>query len=1106
MKLTMIILLGFLMQVSATVYSQATKFSLNVHNKQVVDVLKEIEDKSDFRFFYQREQVDVTRKVDIKVTESTVEAILDQLFENQDVSFNVTDNNLIIIRPEEEKSVNVGLGEQQRTISGKVTDKTGIGLPGVSVVIKGTTTGTITDANGNYSLSNIPPNAIVLFSFVGMKPQQVKIEGQSVINIVLQEDSINIDEVVAVGYGTMRKDDLTGSVSSINMDGKEKAANVNLTQALQGYIPGVNAGASRKAGEEGSLSIRGRTSLSASDNPLIVLDGIIYNGSISDIDVNDVEKIDILKDASAAAVYGSRSANGVVLITTKKGKSEKPIFNFNMYYGFQDIANTKRTDVMNGDEYAIRMVDYYYQQSLYTWYKTNPTDATNRPVRPDVTDRELVAKSLRSAEEQENYLAGREIDWVDEVTRTAPIQNYNLSVSGKTDRTNYFLSASYTDQTGVMINDQFTRSTLRANFENKITNWFTLGFNTSYSHLDYSGLSEEYLEDGTNYAGMYLALVASPLANMYDASGKYPTVLTNETYMRHPLGNNLVDDEQLGDNLFTVLSAKVDIPKIKGLRYEINYSNTFNVGKHSKFYPATTFEGSSNKGLAIKQHSDERNWLVNNIVSYNRELNKHKIGATLLYSRESRNGSSSNLNSNTFGNPVLGYNAMQLGENKSLSSGAWEENTISYMARATYGFDNKYLLTATFRRDGFSGFGANNKYTDFPSVSVGWVVSEESFLKNAKWLDLLKFRLSHGTNGNQGIGRYSSLARMGSNSYTFNGGTAIAIYPTTLGNADLGWETTASTNLGMDFKIFDHRISAEVDVYNAETSDVLVNRSIPTTSGYSSVWTNIGGINNKGLEVGLTTVNVKHSSFKWESRFQFSINRDKITKLYGGENDKDLGNSWFVGKPISSIYNYYVDGVWQEEDLFNKKILANYYPGQYKLRDLNGDGVISASNDRDVIGYGTPNYRFSVNNSFSLKGFVLSVFINSIQGGDNYYLGNAYDNVVAGGTDQAYRINRPAVRPYWRPDNAVNNAPGMFYSPTVGHGVYESKSFIRLQDVSLSYNFNKNRLNNLGVNDLQIYLSGKNLYTWTKWSGWDPEISGNAPMMRSVIAGVKLSF
>jgi hypothetical protein len=272
------------------------------------------------------------------------------------------------------------------------------------------------------------------------------------------------------------------------------------------------------------------------------------------------------------------------------------------------------------------------------------------------------------------------------------------------------------------------------------------------------------------------------------------------------------------------------------------------------------------------------------------------------------------------------------------------------------------------------------------------------------------------------------------------------------------------------------------------------------------VWTNIGGINNKGLEVGLTTVNVKKSSFTWESRFQFSMNRDKITKLYGGENDKDLGNSWFVGKPISAIYNYHVDGVWQEEDLFNKQILANYYPGQYKLRDLNSDGLITATNDRDVIGYGTPNYRVSINNNFSFKGFNLSIFINSIQGGDNYYLGNNYDAVVSGGTDQAYRINRSAVRSYWRPDNAVNNAPGMFYSPTIGHGVYESKSFVRLQDVSLSYNFNKHSLNNMGIDNFQIYVSGKNLYTWTEWSGWDPEISGNAPMMRSVIAGVKLSF
>lgn len=1084
--------------------SQTKRFSLNEKNVSVKEVLNLIEQQSGYRFFYEEEKLNVEEKLDISAENSTIDEVLGQLSKQTNIEYKVLENNFIVLR--KGISGETGTSQQQKIVTGKITDGTGAPLPGVSVVIKGTTTGTITDFEGNYSLTNVPGDATLLFSFVGMKGQEIKLAGKSIVNVVLSEETIGIEEVVAIGYGTMRKSDLTGSIASVDMTDKSMAANINLTQALQGYVPGVNVGASGKAGTDGSLSIRGRTSLSASDFPLIVLDGVIFNGSVADINVDDIEKIDILKDASAAAVYGSRSANGVMIIKTKMGTSEKPTFSFNSYFGFQDISNTKRTNVMNGEQYAVRMVDYFYQQTLNAWYKTNPTDATNRPVRPDVTNKQLVATYLRSAEEQENYLAGNEIDWIDEVTRTAPIQNYNLSVSGKTDRTNYFLSSSYTNQKGVIVNDQFERTTLRANFENKITDWFSFGLNTSYSHLDYSGLMNEMLEDGVNYAGMYLALVASPLANKYNSAGVYPTVLTNETYQRHPLGNTLVDDLDIGDKLYVVLSAKIDVPKIKGLKYEINYSNNISFSKHNRFYPATTFDGATNNGKALKSLSESRSWLVNNILSYNRTFaNKHKIDGTLLYSRENLEGESSSLSSLTFNNPVLGYNSMQLGETKNLSTNAWDENTISYMARANYIYNNRYMLTATFRRDGFSGFGAKNKYTNFPSVSVGWVASEEDFIKTMEWLDFLKIRLSYGMNGNQGIGRYASLAKMGTMSYTFDGATAVGVYPNTLGNADLGWESTKSTNIGLDIKVLDQRISGEIDVYKANTSDVLVQRALPKTTGYSSVWTNIGGIENKGIEVGLTTVNIQ-KSFNWQSRFQFSLNRDKITKLYGGENDKDLGNSWFVGKPISAIYSYYVDGVWQEQDLFDGNIMTNYYPGQFKLRDLNNDGKITAADDRDIIGYGTPNYRFSVNNTFSYKKFTLSIFVNSIQGGNNYYMGNNSDAVVAGGTDQSYRVNRTSIRSYWRPDNPVNNAPGMYYAPPIGHGVYESKSFVRLQDVSLSYQFGKRILNQIGLNDLQIYVSGKNLYTWTKWSGWDPEVGDNSPMMRSVIGGIRLSF
>ncbi len=863
---------------------------------------------------------------------------------------------------------------------------------------------------------------------------------------------------------------------------------------MQGYVSGVNASSGAMAGSSGSLSIRGQTSLSASDTPLIVIDGVIFNGSFADLNINDIGSIDVLKDASAAAVYGARSANGVIIITTKKGQSEKPQFNFNMSFGYQDISPTKRTQVMNGDQYALRLVDYYYQQTLNTWYKTSPKDASARPTRIDDTNRNLVATYLRSTQEQENYLAGKEVNWIDEVTRLAPIQNYNMSVSGKTDRTNYYLSASYIDQKGVLLNDNFKRTTLMSNFENKITNWLTVGLNSSYSHLDYSGVA----------ADIDYALNASPLANVTDANGNYTRDVAGESVMRHPLGNTLtIDDVELSDKLNMLFTAKVNIPKIKGLTYEIDYSRYLTFGKHNDFYPASTYSGVDSNGLATKVHTEEKDWLINNILTYNRTFGKHKVNATLLYSRENRKGESSNLNSGGFDITVLGYNSLELGKTQSVSSGAWEENSLSYMARVNYTFNDRYLLTSTIRRDGFSGFGANKKFASFPSVSLGWVASEESFMKNIDWLNLLKLRVSYGLNGNQGIGRYASAATMSSDNYVFGGTTAIGIYSSSLGNSDLGWESTASINLGLDYTILDQRISGQIDVYKAKTSDVLVQRALSSTTGYSNVYQNIGGIENKGIELSLTTRNIKTQNFSWESRFSFSLVRNKITKLYEGVTE-DTGNSWFVGKPINSIYDYKVEGVWQEDDLFNGTIYSGYYPGMYKLKDYDTSGTITAAADRKVIGYKDPNYRFSINNILTYKNFSFSFFINSIQGGNGYYLAENSGALVAGGTDYAYRENRTAVRPYWTPANPVNNAPAMYYSAPVGHGVYQSKSFVRLQDVTFSYDLKKEILKKYGFDNLQVYLSGKNLYTWTKWAGWDPESS--SPMMRSIIAGIKLGF
>jgi TonB-linked SusC/RagA family outer membrane protein len=917
------------------------------------------------------------------------------------------------------------------------------------------------------------------------------------VNVSLQVEASSLDQVVVVGYGTVQKKDLTGSVTRIDMTEKVQN-NLNILQAIQGEVPGLNAmGGGALAGDEPSLSIRGQTSLSASDRPLIVLDNVIFNGSITEINVNDVETIDVLKDASAAAVYGSRSANGVMLITTKKGKTDKPRFSFNSSYGLQDFA--KLLPVMNADQYAIRLVDYYWEQQLYTWYKSNPTSAAGRPVRPDVTNRNIVATTLRSEEEKNNYLAGgHDINWIDEVSRTSTLQNYDLNISGRNAKSNYYISGSYSDQKGVLLNDRFKRATVRTNIESKITDWMTLGIRSSYSHRDFSGLE----------TGLERARFASPLVNMYNANGTYPMYFGTETYQVHPFANLLVDNEEVRNNVSVLGTANIKLP-IEGLTYDLRYSNTLNTSRSNTFYPPTIFDGSSNNGQANRNNFEESNWLMDNILTYSRTFADHRVNGTMLFSRENRRGQGSNLSATQFGNYALGYNAVQLGTLPSISSSSWEENSIAYMARLNYVFKNKYMITGTVRKDGFSGFGATKKYATFPSLSVAWVASDEDFVKNlGKWLNLLKLRVSYGANGNQGIGRYSSFSRMSSNDFVFGSTTAIGVFPSSLGNIDLGWETTEALNLGLDYAVLDYRLSGSIEVYSAKTTNVLVNRTVPYSTGYNSVWTNIGQIDNKGIELSLKTVNIK-GPLTWETRFAYSLNRDKITKLYGGAADKDIGNSWFVGQSISAIYDYKMPGgLWTEDDLYKGKTLTGFYPGQWKLSDLNGDGIIDANNDRSIIGYGTPNYRFSINNTVSYKNFSLNVFLNSVMGGNGYFLRNNANLLSAATvTDEVQRRNQYIIKQYWTPDNGVNNNPGIFNAPRIVAGLYEDRSFVRLQNVSLSYRFPEKLIRAVKISDLSMFISGRNLYTWTKWSGWDPETASNSlPLMKTVMAGINLTW
>jgi TonB-dependent starch-binding outer membrane protein SusC len=1079
--------------------------SLQVEQASLKEIIQQLEGQMGLRFMFNKEVIENSQhRLDLDFTEAKAADVLMEVAGLTGLTFNQINRIISVgvsdIREPEMERV---LDEFQQTVRGAVTDaQSGDPLPGVNIVVQGTTIGTSTDSEGEYELDVPDADGTLVYSYIGYLTQRITVGGQQVIDVSLELDLAGMDEVVVVGYGSQQRRDLTGSIRSVNLEDMPPSANTDFMQSLRGYAAGLNiTGGGGVAGDVPGFEIRGPTTLSASTQPLIVLDGVVFQGSINDINVNDIERVDVLQDASAAAVYGARASNGVLLITTKTGRGDRPNLRVSSFAGFQTHSNHP-VRMMNAEEYSTRLVDYNWMQSLYSWYGTNPTgpnDNGGRPERPDVTNPDVITGLLKSQMEVENYLAGNEIDWYDIVTRRAAIQNYDISLSGAGENYNYYISGSHTDQEGVLVNDRFVRNTLRTRVQTNVTEWLRIGVNSSYSLRDHSG----------ERATLQFARNATPLANVYNDDGTLPIEYNSEMLMRHPLRNTLVDNEDYSSNFNITGNLNLEIPFVTGLSYDFTYSNASLSRENNTFIPSNVFEGRGTRGSASLSSNEERNWLVNNILNYKNDLGEdHTVDVTLLHTHEYREGDFSTASATRFDNQLLGFNNLGFGEESTVSNGAWDETTLAYMGRVNYGFKSRYLLTATIRRDGYSGFGPDNKYATFRSMSAAWIASDEAFMQPVRdWMDLLKLRVSVGENGNQGIGRYSSLARMNMSKYVFGGSEAVGVIPSSLGNASLGWETTTQYNLGIDYAILGHRVSGSIDVYTSETEDVLVTRSLPGATGYTSVWTNIGGVANKGIELELSTVNVD-SRLRWESRFIFSLNRDEITDLYGDGRD-DLGNSWFIGKPISAIYDYErTGGVWTEEELYSGQIHQGFYPGQFRLRDFNGDGRISPDEDRTIVGYATPNYRFSIGNTLSYRNFNLSFLLNSIQGGNGYFIrSNRQFLEATSAFDYANRMNQPAIRQNWIPGSGVDNAPAVYNYPTYESGNYQDRSFIRLEDVTLSYTFGSDLLNVVGVRGLQVYINGKNLYTWTKWEGYDPEIANfQTPMMRVITGGFRLDI
>ena len=1125
MKLTTFIFLISVINVFAgNTYSQTKILNLNMKNSTVKEVLQNIENQSEFYFMYSEKLVDVNRRVSVKMKNQKIDKVLDDLFAGTNVKHKVKDRFILLTTPD--VSGIVSTLQQQKIIKGIVTDESGQPLPGVTVVIKGTTQGVVTNIDGNYSIPNIPDEAILVFSFVGMKSQEIVVGDQSKIDITMLVDAIGLEEVVAIGYGTARRKDISGAVSTVRLEDSPVALspNTNALQSLQGSVAGVNVGAQNSPGVTPSIIVRGQNSINGSNSPLIVLDGIIYLGSMSDINPDDIAVIDVLKDASAAAVYGSRSANGVIVITTKKGKTDKPIIRYTTSMGLNVWQN--KTNMMNLE----RWEEKFSAQDIST---ETPEDI--------VFDSDFQATL---------YDQDIDMNWMDFISQNGFIQNHQVAVSGQANRVNYYFSGGYSDHEGVIIGDDYKRISVRSKLDVDITDWLKVGIDGTYNNNDYSGI-------GANINAAYMM---PPYAYPYRYEGQPANVSANTGTLleKFPISGSIPSplwgtDGSIEDidkrNFFRLATyALIQIPKVDGLTYRFNYSINSNFNIQDRFYYEDYYVGEALNSPYYDRYSpaelskrlpqangynnrtNSYTYVMDNIVNYKKQFGDHYVDVTLVATRDYSYRKLLNTKGSDFaanGNTLLGVDGLHKATVQRINLNVVEKANIGYLGRISYTFMDKYHLTASMRRDGSSVFGNDRKWGNFPSVGLAWTVSEENFMSSLDKVNYFKVKASYGKNGNQGLGPYGTLARVASGSdggirYEFGDAPSTILYgvkQTTLANPDLGWETTTAFNGGFQSAMFNNRVFLDLDFYFSNTTDQIFVRQIPIMTGFSSIISSLGRIENSGLEISLRTINISKDDFKWSSALIFWQNRNKIAELYGddldgdGIEDDDLSNGLFIGKSLGAIYGYEYIGVVQEDDT---EYIANVgaKPGDAKLNDLSGpegvpDGIITADYDRKILGYRKENFRLSFSNTVEYKNFSLYVMLTGIFGGgkDNYYL---KENPRYNSFRDRYGTNE-IDHDWWTPENKSEKYLRANFNGNRYLGL-QSRSFVRIQDVNLSYKLPKGVFSSIGLNSLELYTSIKNLYTFTNWfGGGDPEVGiaadqNSYPVPTTYSFGLKVSF
>ncbi|MBV9772466.1 MAG: TonB-dependent receptor [Gemmatimonadetes bacterium] len=966
---------------------------------------------------------------------------------------------------------------QQVTVRGRVVDAKEQPVAGAVVAVQGTSERATTDAKGEFSIAVPNATATLTVTGAGFAPGTVTLNGQSNILVHLTTTSVQLEGLVVVGYGTQKRSDVTGSVASVSSERIAEQPTANFAQAIQGAVAGVNVTTSG-GGAEPTLNvmIRGRNSITANTDPLVVIDGIPYNGSISEINQNDIQSIDVLKDASAAAIYGARGSNGVLLLTTRKGTG-KPRISYDGYAGAQQVAHLP--GLMTGPQFAA----FKCQRQMAVTAKAAVDPCGESQIATYLTPSELAV-----------YQAGTWTDWLGEATRTGLQQQHNLSVSGSAGDTRYYLGGSLLDIQGVAQNDEFQRYSLRLNLDQKLHQWITLGTSTQLGLTNRGGIAAD-LEN---------AFFQNPLTSAYNADGSltvYPWA--DDPFFGNPLQGLLVPAEDDSHRVFTSNYAQLDFPFLKGLSYRVNAGLDYANRDQGRYYGRDTRSGLVANGLAITSQSNRSDWTVENIARYNRAFGKHSVDLTTLYSIQQSSLESTGLRGEGFPNDVLTYHQPNVALLLTPSSSVTQWDLLSQMARLNYGYASRYLLTLTARRDGYSGFGANHKYGVFPSMAVGWNVSREGFWPFADRFNTLKLRASYGQNGNQAVSPYRTLAALRELPYIDDALTYAGYVPATLGNPDLRWETTTQLNLGADFGFLNDRVTGSLDFYNSRTHDLLLRRAISPVHGIDNVTENMGRTKNHGMELHLSTINVERDGFGWNSDFNISANRNQIVDLYGN-GQSDIVNRWFIGQPISVNYGYRFGGIFQTGDDIAHSAQPTAKPGDVKIVDVNGDGVITPD-DRVILGNLEPSYTAGLNNTLRYRGLSFSFMLTTVQG-----LNRPNPLLDQGNVWADVRRNMPMLN-WWSPSNPTNEFPANREgSNPLSVDFFQNASYVRLKDVTLSYTLPGALTGRLGVQSLRLYVNGRNLWTHSDWTGLDPELDNShqrgVPLERVLVAGINTSF